>query len=425
MHRLFRGLAHFAIALSLLAAATGAHAQSGAGERTDDARNSEAVVEQIQGQLDALTEQTQTMSADLDKLKKIKISGYAQARYELNETSMDNASFGGSPAAAKSSNNNRFFIRRGRLKVTYESSPLAQGVVYFDGGQDRTVRLLEAYVTLRDPWTLTHAHQLTAGQINVPFGYEIERSSSVRELPERSRAENVLFSGERDRGVTLTSQWTPQLQTVVGILNGGGINNSFYPNTDPSSGKDFVGRVRYAQGMIDGAVSYYGGKNTIPLTKDSYKSGHFDNDKRRLGADAQFYYALPVVGGGSLRGEFYSGHEVNPDSLKALAKDQVLAAGADAGHLATDFRGWYAMWVQNLGDKLQVAARYDTYDPNTDEDHDQYDRVGLGLNYFYEGSTRLTVAYDVPATDVKKTAPASGYRDPKDNFWTIQAQIKF
>lgn len=425
MIRFHRCLVLCAIVLAILASAGSTLAQPGAAAQSTSDPGTQAAIDQLQGKLESLTEQTQTMASDLDKLKKIKISGYAQARYEINETSMDNASYGGTPAAAKSSNNNRFFIRRGRLKVTYESGPLAQGVVYFDGGQDRAVRLLEAYVTLRDPWTKLHAHALAAGQMNVPFGYEIERSSSVRELPERSRAENVLFSGERDRGVTLTSQWTPQLQTVLGIMNGGGINNSYYPNADPSNGKDFVGRIRYSQGTIDGAVSYYNGRNTIPLTKDSYKRGNFEHDKTRLGADAQFYYALPTIGGGTLRGEFYSGHEVNPDSLKALAKDQVLSANADPSHLATDFVGFYAMLVQNLGEKLQFAARYDKYDPNTDKDHDQYDRVGLGLNYFYDGSTRLTVAYDMPRTDVKKTAPAAGYRDPQDNFWTMQVQIKF
>ena len=56
--------------------------------------------------------------------------------------------------------------------------------------------------------------------MNIPFGYEIERSSSVRELPERSRAENVLFSGERDRGLKIVSQWTPQIETVIGGWNG-------------------------------------------------------------------------------------------------------------------------------------------------------------------------------------------------------------
>ena len=46
---------------------------------------------------------------------------------------------------------------------------------------------------LLDPWTPDHRNPLWFGQFNIPFGYEIERSSSVRELLERSRAENVLF----------------------------------------------------------------------------------------------------------------------------------------------------------------------------------------------------------------------------------------
>ncbi len=179
------------------------------------------------------------------------------------------SSWDASTKAAKTANNNRFYIRRGRVKVTYDSSPLSQAVVYFDGGTDRTVRLLEAYVTLKDPWTRLHTHQLAMGQFNVPFGYEIERSSSVRELPERSKAENVLFSGERDRGATITSQWTPEFQTVLGVLNGGGVNNPYFPNTDPTKAKDFVARARYSQGIIDGAVSYYNGRNSIPLVGKS------------------------------------------------------------------------------------------------------------------------------------------------------------
>jgi hypothetical protein len=381
---------------------------------------SQANAEQPQGRLDVLTEQTQTIQSDLDKLKRIKISGYVQARYELNETSVDNVGWTSSSSTAKTSSTNRFHIRRGRVKVTYDSSPLSQAVVYFDGGQDRTIRLLEAYITLKDLWTNERIHQLSAGQFNVPFGYEIERSSSVRELPERSRAENVLFSGERDRGVTFTSQWTPQFQTVLGVLNGGGVNNSYFPNTDPTNGKDFVARARYSQGRIDGAVSYYTGRNSIPLAGKSY-----EHDKTRLGADAQYYYAMPVIGGGTIRGEFYSGHEVNPDSVKALAPSQTFAAGKEKGHMATDFVGWYAMWVQNAGDRLQFAARYDTYDPNADVEHDQYDRIGLGMNYFYDGNTRVSVAYDAPMTDTKKTTPADGYRDLKDNFWTLQLQHKF
>ena len=374
--------------------------------------------------LEGLNEQVQTLLSDVDKLKKFKFSGYLQARWEHAENQNDSVKVAGSPSVATTFNNERIFIRRARLKLTYDSSPLSQAVVYFDGGQDRTIRLLEAYVTLLDPWTVNHAHGLTVGQINVPFGYEIERSSSVRELPERSRAENVLFPGERDRGVKLVDQWTPQFETVIGLLNGGGINHPDFPNTDPPRKKDFVGRARLSLGVFDAAVSYYGGKNTTPLTGPDVET-----DKTRIGADAELFYQLPSAGGGSLRGEYYGGKNVNADSVKALVVPAtsanpvtLLAAGADPSHLATDFIGWYVMWVQNLGDKWQAAARYDVFDPNKDLDHDQFERVNVGLNYFYDGFTRFTASYEIPKTD---KASGSGFTDPKDNLWTLQLQHKF
>ena len=271
------------------------------------------------------------------------------------------------------------------------------------------------------------------GQINVPYGYEIERSSSVRELPERSRAENVLFAGERDRGVKLVSQWAPQLETVVAVTNGGGVNQPDFPNTDPTRAKDIMARARFSQGTVDGAVSYYDGKNVTPLTGPDVLT-----DKTRLGVDAQVFYALPVIGGGSIKGEFFRGKEINPDSVRTMttsssASPRLLVAGADPTHFATDFVGWYAMWVQNLGEKLQLAARYDEYDPNTDLDLDHFKRVGVGLNWFYDGFTRVTVSYDAPTTRpspsgsarFNSVSPAARGAEPADNLWTVQVQHKF
>jgi hypothetical protein len=401
-----------------------ARAQSEASPEAATA-DTQARWEEVKGQLEGMTEQLQTLQSDTDKLKKFKFSGYVQARWETAENSSDSVKVSGSPAALTPANVSRFYIRRGRLKMTYDSSPWSQAVVYFDGGTDRTIRLLEAYVTLLDPWTVDHRHQLAIGQMNVPFGYEIERSSSVRELPERSRAENVLFPGERDRGIKLVNPWTPRFETVVALLNGGGVNHPDFANTDPTQMKDLLGRARWSQGVFDVAASYYGGKNVTPLTGPDVET-----DKTRLGVDAQLYYELPRLGGGSLRGEFYQGENVNADSVKALVAAAasanpvtLLKAGADPGHLATDFTGWYAMLVQNLHEQLQVAARVERFDPNTDLDHDQYERVSLGLNYFYDGFTRVTVSYDIPKTDV--AAGGGAYDDPKDNLWTIQFQHKF
>jgi hypothetical protein len=409
-------------------AASWARAEPGdadSGATSAEASATTPSLEELAGKVESLTEQLQTLQTDTDRLKRFKFSGYLQVRWEHAENQSDSVKVTGSPATITTYNNERVFIRRARLKLTYDASPLSQAVVYFDGGQDRTIRLLEAYVTLMDPWTPLHSHQLTFGQMIVPFGYELERSSSVRELPERSRAENTLFPGERDRGVKLVEAWTPWLETVVGVLNGPGINDPDFPNTDPTRDKDVVGRVRWSQGVFDVATSYYRGVQVTPLTGPD-----IETDKTRLGFDGQLYYQLPALGGGTVRGELYTGENVNADSVKAIvvapaapSTGRVLRAGADPSHLSTDFVGWYAMWVQNLGEKWQAAARLERFDPNTDLDHDQFDRVSLGLNYFYDGFVRLTAAYDITRTDL--ALGGGRFEDPQDNLWTVQVQLKF
>lgn len=380
--------------------------------------------EQLLRVLEGYTEQIQSLTNDLDKLKKIKFSGYVQTRLESGEANSDTVKVSGSPYTATTANLNRFYIRRARLKLTYDTGALSQAVVYFDGGTDRTVRLLEAYVTLLDPWTPLHDHQLTIGQQNVPFGYEVERSSSVRELPERSRAENVLFSGERDRGVKLVSQWTPAIQTTVGLFNGGGVNHVDFPNTDPTLAKDFVSRLRWSQGTFDVAASYYFGRNTVPLTGADATA-----KKTRVGFDAQAFYSLPAFGGGTVRGEWYVAHEANADSAKTLIVAptsgnpvRLLKAGANPDHLSTDASGGYVMWVQNVGDRAQGVLRFDAWDPNVDTDHDQYSRWSVGANWFWDGFTRVTATYDAVRTETKA---GSRWIDPKDNLWTLQVQHKF
>jgi hypothetical protein len=400
-------------------------APAGAQDEATPGSPNEPTPRELHERLEAMNEQVLTLQADVDKLKRFKLSGYVQARWETGETQSDTVGVSGTPLAFSAANNERFYIRRGRLKLTYDASPTSQAVVYFDGntgsGTTRNITLLEAYLTLMDPWTPDHRHTLTVGQFNVPFGYEIERSSSARELPERSRAENVLFAGERDRGIKLVNPWTPRFETVVAVLNGGGINHPEFPNTDPTRSKDVVGRARLSLGVLDVAGSGYVGRNTIPLTGPEVQT-----DKTRWGGDAQSYYELPRLGGGSLRAEVYLGKELNPDSVSALI---VTSAGTRSlsrrGTLATDFLGWHLMWVQNLGEKLQAAARYEQFDRNTDQDHDQYERASFGLNWFYAGNERVTVAYDVVTTERERPSGSGRFYDPKDNLWTVQFQHKF
>jgi len=392
--------------------------------RAQDVDSLAAATEALAGKLEGLIEQTQTLQSDTDKLKKIKITGYIQARYDASQASSDSVRAAGSPLVLTPANLNRFYIRRARVKVNWDPMERTQAVITLDGGSDRTVRLLDAYVQISDPWTPYQQHQLTFGQFNVPFGYEIERSSSVRELPERSRAENVLFPGERDRGIKLVDRWSDQLETVIAVLNGGGIGQADYPNTDPTSAKDVTGRARVSLGRVDAAVSAYVGEYPIGLTGPDVMV-----DRTRFGADFQGYWELPSAGGGTLRGEFYTGEEANPDSVAVLttkpsssAPVRLLKPRAVASNLDTEFLGWYLMLVQNLGERFQVAVRYDDYDRNTGVDGDEYTRWNMGLNWFYDGYTRFTLAYEVP--DVSTTAGVS-VPNTEDNLLTFQAQFKF
>ena len=121
---------------------------------------------------------------------------------------------------------------------------------------------------------------------------------------------------------------------------------------------------------------------------------------------------------------------MNADSVLGLSVRPTTAnpvtlpvAGANLNHLATDFAGYYVMWVQNLGSRFQVAGRFDAYDPNVDVEHDQFERWNAAVHWFHAGLTRLTVSYEIPKTE--RADGSGGFFDPKDNLWTLQFQHTF
>ncbi|MEO6463793.1 MAG: hypothetical protein ABIP29_12035, partial [Candidatus Eisenbacteria bacterium] len=371
LERLLRTLG--LVALLTVQAGT-ASAQDEAPADSAEALTSTSSHEDVAARVEGMNEQLQTVIADVDKLKKVKFSGYAQVRYEVSEADHDSVRVTGNPATITPAHLERFYLRRARFKLTYDHAPWSQLVLYADAGADRQLRMIEAYAALSDPRTSDPKHHLWLGQFNVPFGYEIERSSSLREVPERSRMENVLFPGERDRGLKFKSEWGEHLETTFAVINGGGTGSVEFPATDPSRAKDFVGRARALFGVVDVALSGYAGKAVVPFTGPDVTLA-----RTRVGGDAQAYYELPRLGGGTLRGEYWAGHQVNADSLTALSVRPTNAnpvtlpvAGANLNHFATDFAGGYVMWVQNVGTRFQVAGRWERFDPNVDAAHDQF-----------------------------------------------------
>jgi len=338
---------------------------------------------------------TRAHADDEMKSGDIKFSGYIQARYEDHQNSED-ASLGSSGAVLQSNDNN-IYIRRGRLKVEYQATKSSKFRIYFDGAKD-DLKLLEAWIELKKKFGQVETHA-KIGQQNVPFGFEIEYSSSKRDFPERSSVERALFPGERDRLVNLTVKPVPALALNVAVLNGPGISDKTFTYKSPlADRKDVIGRVRVEQKKGDvhlsGGVSAYMGKQF-----DKSDTLNFSTYKRRYGADGQLSAKpFPKLGETSLRAEVMAADEFGMRRL-----------------------GYYVWLAQRLGDWFGAAIRFDSYDPNTRiEDGSKLNQVSLAGHYYFDENVKLTLAYDI-----RKNEEVNGIKDKADNILTAQAQYDF
>ena len=390
-------------------------------------------LQELKDRADGVSENMATLNSDVAILKWVKISGYVQARYEYNDSSQNGVA--GGYDATKNLNANNFYIRRGRIKFTVQPVSSSKYVIYFDASKN-TVSLKEAYVELYKSIG-KHNLALTFGQFNWPFGYEIEYSSSKRDFPERSMVENNLFKGERDRGTNLTWSLPKYLQFNVGLFQGYGIEDKNFTWFDPTKAKDVIARAKMKLGMVDLGFSGYWGKIYFPGSAavsgvtswyDANGNGVIDpgeikttapkaavpaveKDKIRYGADAQVYLDFLPIGGTGIRGELYLAQDYNKNAKDSLA-DEI---------------GWYLWLSQNLTTEFGAAARYDYWDPNTDENakNDATGTLSLALHYFWDSCVRVTAAYDIPHK-LKENSIFSKYDgDIKDNRFTLQFQFMF
>ena len=390
-------------------------------------------LQELKDRADGVSENMATLNSDVVILKWVKISGYVQARYEYNDSSQNGVASGYD--ATKNLNANNFYIRRGRIKFTVQPGSSSKYVIYFDASKN-TVSLKEAYVELSKT-VQKHTLALTFGQFNWPFGYEIEYSSSKRDFPERSLAENKLFKGERDRGANLTWTLPKYLQFNVGLFQGYGIEDKNFTWFDPTKAKDVIARTKLKLGMVDFGLSGYWVKTYIPGSAavagvttwyDANGNGVIDpgeykttgpkaaipaveKDKKRFGADAQVYLDFLPIGGTGIRGELYLAKDYNDKAKDSLANET----------------GWYIWLSQNIFTKFGAAVRYDYWDPNTDENakNDATGTLSLAFHYFWDSYVRVTAAYDIPHRLKGNSIFSKHEDDIKDNRFTLQFQFMF
>ncbi len=428
--------------------------------------------EPVLSPLDTLTSNVAAINSKLDVMKRLKVSGYIQAQYQIADSSGEESFAGGN---FKSGVDKRFMVRRGRLKVAYVSPADERGVstsqyvLQFDVSE-KGLAIKDAYALLTDKWT--GWFQLKAGMFDRPFGHEIGYSSSSRESPERGRMSQLLFPGERDLGATIaiqghkTSNWN-WLRLEGGFFNGIGAPSAGADASDFDKKKDFIGRLSIERSSASekvkygfGASIYNGGFRvdadtiyTVGTDLNGTKGYKIENasfkgkyaDRKYIGVNAQVSVSWNP-GITTLRAEYIQGDQPGTSSSSGSPKSAVTSYV-----YKRSFNGAYFYLLQNIGNSpFQAIVKYDWYDPNTDVKGDnigkavssadgfksfntsdlRYDTWGFGLSYRWDPQVKFTAYYDMVTNETSKNiADLSGkpsyMNDLNDNVFTLRLQVKF
>ncbi|MBL7699149.1 MAG: porin [Chitinophagaceae bacterium] len=383
----------------------------------------------------------------------LQISGYFQPQFQVAQ-SKGAENYSGGDFSAHS--DNRFMIRRGRIRFDYAhfneaGLPQAQVVFQFEGS--------EKGVAIRDFWGRYYENKLqlfsfTGGMFARPFGYEVNLGSGDRESPERGRMSQVLMRVERDLGAMITFEPRKKSNPLrlfkvdMGIFNGQGlIAPEEYDNY-----KDFIGRVSLKPYSLSKTVSFSAGASFFQgglMQNSKYlyqfekgpKSFRVDSSalnigsrapRRYRGFDAQLKIKNPW-GQTELRGEYWWGKQTS-----YAAESGTPGSLLNEPYYVRDFNGAFFYLLQNIASpKHMIALKYDIYDPNrkisgseigilqsnTHAADIRYNTFGAGYIFFADEHLKLVFWYDVIKNE--KTSLDGFTTDVKDNIFTFRVQFKF
>lgn len=411
MNRITAALA----ALALAPAALAQEPQAPQAQAAREAPQEEGVdVATLTGKLASTEEQLTEVKTNVDALRKLRLSGYVQARWEYQEAVVYNTTSADAPAQ------NGFHIRRGRFKAVYDAD-WSQYVLQIDV-VPAGVTIKEGYATIKLPKDFA----IDAGLQLFPFGYEVySRSSSDLDTLERAAVTRAFLAGEYDLGVALRGKLS-LVSFKVGVFNGNGIDSG-QSGRDNDQLKDIIGRATVDLGMLTAGVSGWYGR-----TINYARADDEDYPRVRYAADLQLFLDLLPFGGTALKGEYMwgqttigtagSGDTSNGGAgrnLPGLTSDAPVPTGA----------GWYAIVTQNVAKHWQLAAKYESYVPDRSVDTGdastavkELREVQVALHTFIGGNLKLTGAWFHPMNGEKGGAAPS---DPEADRYIVQAQARF
>lgn len=386
----------------------------------------------------------------LDKLSKIKISGYIQAQYE-NYDVWSAGIHGSNPVTNAAPITNSFSLRRARVKFTYEALDGVTFVLCPNFEIDK-VRLTDVYVRWNDHWLNTFS--LWVGLFNRPT-YELEYSSSSRAFAERSLVTRTLYPQERDQGAKLEANFATKfkipLKIQIAVLNGNfGTGAAANQVKDVDNTKDVMLRAVYSLkfpkkgfGIDFGGHGYFGNNKIIAQTAIP---AQFTDENGTL--------FTPKVGDNLKKQWFGAEMQLSSDFLGGTFFKTEYIAGTMSGFKATDFptqvntlftinnkvrniEGYYFSLIKNISKTHILSVRYDVFDSNTNKSGDQvatiddlkFENWTFAYQYLFSENIKMMLSYTMPfnekSANPSLTNPDFANIDHKDNTLTIRLQSKF
>jgi hypothetical protein len=403
---------------------------------------------------EALVRQPPVTSARLG----LGLTGYVQADYNAwRQSSEDQLD----PGTGNPINDERFLIRRARLRATLERWYVA-GALEFDGNtvNGATARIIGAEASLKWPPERGSSEppllMATVGMFKIPFGFEVGESDRVRLFLERSTAERALFPGEYDLGARLMGGWR-FLRYALAVQNGEPVGErGGFPARDPNSAKDVTGRVGVETPVAEavwlaGGFSGLGGTGFhpgTPATKavvqwmDRNGNGAVDpgeivaapalaaSPSRNFsrfgyGADLRVTVAVPGVGTTTAYGEVYVAKNLDRGILPADPYGPLNRPSRELGG--------YGALIQEIGSHLAVGVRYDYYNPDLDSSNlamgalvpqsFSYQTIA-GVAALRGPAGRLIVEYDHNRNNLGRDAQGNP-TNRKDDMVTVRGEVSF
>ncbi len=380
----------------------------------------------IKGFIEGLNESLPVLVGDVDNLKRVPWGNYVQTQF--TDTQEGPNSSGGS----NRTNSDGFAMRRFRFSTTNRIDPKTSMKLSFDvaaGSQRQSADLKDAMLIYDiEPSDVEVGRRITFGQQNLGLGYELERSSSEREMPERTLYNRTMFNGERGRGVRYRH----------GIGNGawieGGLWNSLTvgdpQQTDANSFRNLNGTnlaytaaLRIAKKNWEAGVSIFSGERPgtsariVTTWRDANGNGVPDpgevstvniaatpeTDRRFLYVDAEYVGLIwPQL---TVRGEWMEG------------KDRVPTLNSNGTPVSTsenDVSGWHVVATWNLNYRNQISYRYEKFDPNLGAKDDTTIH-GWTYAYWLNPGAKFSLTHE--------RVDEEGF-ERKNNVWTLRVQFK-